>query len=307
MPLQTRPLANVGIEVFGFDINEPIDASMKSELEALWLEHAILLFRGQDITPEKQIEFSAIFGELERHPLEARISGEYPALFVLESGVNPERDEIETSFWDGEPLVGRLDWHMDLHYTGKPNRGALIRAVTVAEKGGTTGFGDLAKAYDALDPETRQSLEGLEVAYVFEMQRSKWRFANLEGYQAGPKSPKKPSDVGFPEFSDSIYPAVVTHPVSGRKVLEIVEQFLDRVIESEILRDHSGSRRRNLQDLFPRLFHPHRDAADRTHEPAFTWFPVKYLAGVEGRREIEMVDFDFDSIAAAVRNSAHLH
>jgi taurine dioxygenase len=39
--------------------------------------------------------------------------------------------------------------------------------------------------------------------------------------------------MGFPDFADSIYPAVVTHPISGRKVLEIVEQFLDRVIEPE--------------------------------------------------------------------------
>ena len=41
--------------------------------------------------------------------------------------------------------------------------------------------------------------------------------------------------MGFPEFPDAIYPAVVTHPVSGRKVLEIVEQFLDRVENAEAM------------------------------------------------------------------------
>jgi taurine dioxygenase len=66
MSLSTRPLANVGVEVFGFDINAPIDAETRAELEALWLEHAILLFRGQDIDAQKQIEFSSIFGPLER-------------------------------------------------------------------------------------------------------------------------------------------------------------------------------------------------------------------------------------------------
>lgn len=233
MALSIRPLNNVGVEVFGFDINDPIDDATRAELEALWLEHAILLFRGQDIDAKKQIEFSAIFGPLERHPLEVKMDQEHPELFVLESGTQPARDAADTSFWDGESIVGRLDWHMDLHYTGKPNRGALIRAVTVAEQDGTTGFGDLAKAYDALDSETQQRLEGLEVAYVFEMQRKKWRFADLSGYEPGPNSPKKPADVGFPEFADSIYPAVVTHPASGRKVLEIVEQFLDRIENAE--------------------------------------------------------------------------
>ncbi len=233
MKLHTRPLPHVGVEVFGFDINDPIDADTRSELERLWLEYAILLFRDQDIDARKQIEFSGIFGPLERHPLEVKISGEHPELFLVESGSDPVRDEIETSFWNGEAIVGRLDWHMDLHYTGRPNRGALMRAVTVPDRDGTTGFGDLAKAYDALDAATQHRLEGLEVAYVFEMQRKNWRFTDLTGYEPGPKSPKKPADVGFPEFADSIYPAVVTHPVSGRKVLEVVEQFLDRFENAE--------------------------------------------------------------------------
>ena len=122
---------------------------------------------------------------------------------------------------------------MDLHYTGKPNYGALLRAVHVAKEGGLTGFGDLAKAYDALSDELKAKIADIEVAYVFEMQRSKWRFVDNTGYEPGPYSPKKPADVGFPDFPDSVYPAIVTHPVSGRKVLEIVEQFLHRVIEPE--------------------------------------------------------------------------
>ncbi|MEM9174907.1 MAG: TauD/TfdA family dioxygenase [Myxococcota bacterium] len=258
MSLEVRPLENVGVEVYGFDINDPIDDATKAELEALWLEHAILLFRDQDIDARKQIEFSAIFGELERHPLEVKIESDHPELFVLEAGSNPARDAAETSYWNGEPIVGRLDWHMDLHYTAKPNRGALIRAVTVAEKDGATGFGDLAKAYDALDADTRARLEGLEVAYVFEMQRRNWRFVDLTGYEPGPNSPKKPSDVGFPDFPDSIYPLVVTHPVSGRRVLEVVEQFLDRIENAEAM----GLSRDEADDLLTRL-------VEHTRNPAF--------------------------------------
>lgn len=50
------------------------------------------------------------------------------------------------------------------------------------------------------------------------------------GAEPGPYSPKKPSDVRFPNFPESVYPAVMTHPISGMKVLGIVEQFLDRVV-----------------------------------------------------------------------------
>lgn len=52
------------------------------------------------------------------------------------------------------------------------------------------------------------------------------RYVNLEGYEPGPKSPRKPADMSFPGFPDAVYPAVHTHPVSGRKTLGTVEQFL---------------------------------------------------------------------------------
>ncbi len=231
MSFIVEELASVGAEVKGFDINDPMTPEMAAELKALWYQYGILVFRGQDVNPEKQIEFSRIFGPLEAHPLSTTTSQEYPELFVLENG--SDKDKFQTAFYQGKEIVGRLDWHMDLHYTGKPNHGALLRAVIVAEEDGLTGFGDLEKAWNALDADTQALLSKIEVAYQFNMQRRQMRFVDVEGYEPGPFSPKKPSDMGFPDFPDSIYPAVVEHPVTGRKILEICEQFLDRVIEPE--------------------------------------------------------------------------
>ena len=228
MSLTIRPLENVGVEVLGFDINQPYTEALKKELQALWYEHAILVVRDQPITPETQIAFSRVFGPLELHPLKATTSAQYPELFELENG--GEKDKFSTAYYCGEEIVGRLDWHMDLHYTAKPNHGAILTAVEVPGEDGLTGFGDLAKAYDALDIDTKSLLEKIEVAYAFSMQRRHMRYVNLEGYEPGPHSPRKPSDMNFPDFPEAAYPAAVTHPVSGRKVLGIVEQFLDRVI-----------------------------------------------------------------------------
>lgn len=259
MTINVTPLEHVGVEVSGFDINEALTDSIKAELKSLWYEHAILVFRDQDISPEKQIEFSRIFGPLEIHPLKINTSDEHLELFVLENG--GDKDSFFTAFYEGEEIVGRLDWHMDLHYTARPNHGALLRAVVVAEEDGLTGFGDLAKAYDALDSETQDLLEKLEVAYSFSMQRRHMRYVNLEGYEPGPHSPKKPADVGYPDFADAVYPAVVTHPVSGRKVLEIVEQFLDRVITPQ----QFGLSNDESIELLERL-------VAHTKKPEFTYF-----------------------------------
>ena len=229
MSLQVTPLNNVGVEVSGFDIRDPITPDLSHELNDLWNEHAILLFRNQDITPERQIEFSRTFGSLALHPLKVTRSEENPELFVLENG--GPNDRFQTARYKGETVVGRLDWHMDLHYTGRPNRGALLRAIELPSSDGLTGFGDLAKAYDALDEDTKALLEKIELAYAFCMQRRHMRYVDLEGYEPGEFSPKKPSDMNFPDFPDVAYPGAYAHPISGRKVLGVVEQFLDRIIK----------------------------------------------------------------------------
>ncbi|MAT93801.1 MAG: taurine dioxygenase [Halioglobus sp.] len=228
MALQVTPLDNVGVEVSGFDITQPVDEALAAELVALWDEHAILLFRGQDVNPERQIAFSRLFGELEIHPISETRSEDYPELFMLVN--DPQKEQFMTATYNGRQMAGRLDWHMDLHYTGKPNRGALLRGVVCAEEDGMTGFGDLARAYDALDEDTRALLEQIEVTYAFSMQRKHMRYVDLEGYEPGPYSPRKPADINYPNFPEVAYPAVVTHPVTGRKVLEICEQFLERII-----------------------------------------------------------------------------
>jgi len=259
MALQVSALDNVGVEISGFDITRPMSQELAAELVSLWDEHGILLFRQQEVTPENQIAFSRAFGDLELHPLSATTSQEYPELFMLVN--DPEKEKFMTANYAGRDMVGKLDWHMDLHYTGKPNRGALLRAVVCASEDGLTGFGDLAKAYDALDEETRALLEKIEVTYAFSMQRRHMRYVDLEGYEPGPFSPTKPSDLSYPNFPEVAYPAVVTHPVTGRKVLEICEQFLERIVAPH----KAGLSNDEAVDLLQRL-------VTHTRKPEFHYF-----------------------------------
>ena len=99
MTLHIKPLANVGVEVSGFDINRALDAATRDELVSLWNEHAILVFRGQDITPEKQIAFSRHFGPLEIHPLKVHTTAEHPELFTLEN--DAEKDKYNIACYHG--------------------------------------------------------------------------------------------------------------------------------------------------------------------------------------------------------------
>ena len=131
-----NPLCDaLGAKIEGFDFAAQWSDEEQQKLKDLWLEHGLLLVRGENANPENQIRFSKLFGELEAHPLKTIRSGEFPELMELnseDSRTNP------VAVWDGQEWVGRLGWHKDLVYTGKPNRGAILRAVRLPEVDGQT-------------------------------------------------------------------------------------------------------------------------------------------------------------------------
>ncbi|MCY3787950.1 MAG: TauD/TfdA family dioxygenase [Gemmatimonadetes bacterium] len=247
MSLSIEPLEHVGVQVLDFDLRQPISDAMAEELKALWYEHAILVFREQDIDAETQIELSRVFGPLAIHPLPSTRHPDHPELFINKAG--DEDDYLTLAYFDGEPLVARLDWHVDLIYTGKPNHGAVLRAVQVPDNEGMTGFGDRALAYDRLDSETQALLSDLEVAYHFVQNQGQMRFCDNVKFEPGPNLPKSVEEAGVPDFPDAAYPAVGTHPVSGRQVLQIVPFFLNRVIAPE----EAGLSEDEADDLLRRI------------------------------------------------------
>ena len=227
MTLQHRPLCDqLGTMIEGFDFAQEPDAALRDELYRLWLEYGLILIRGTNANPENQIRFSRLFGELEAHPLKTIRSGEFPELMELNS---EDARTSPVSVWDGEEWVGRLGWHKDLIYSGKPNRGAILRAVHLPSEDGQTGYADQARAYDALSEDLKARIDQLKVIYRFEVNLYRMPFLDTSNYIAGPGAPDKPSDIGFPDFPDSRYPLVLIHPETGRKVLNVCPMFLDRI------------------------------------------------------------------------------
>jgi taurine dioxygenase len=222
----TALLNDVGVAVEGIDLSRPLERAVEEELRALWLEHGLLLLRGQCRTVAEQIRFSRTFGELEIHPLERIRHKDYPELIELNSA---DEQTNPTSSWDGEDWIGRLGWHTDLIYSGKPNLGAVLRAVILPANDGQTGYADRGAAYNALPDSVKEEIADLEIVYRFEVNLYRMPYLDTSGYLAGPGAPDKPSDVGFPDFPDSVYPLVVSHPVSGRKVLNVCPMFLSHI------------------------------------------------------------------------------
>jgi taurine dioxygenase len=214
LTFEVKPLeGGIGAEVIGLDLDHPIDRETSKALNEVWLEAAIVLFRGVGTSSERQLSLSRAFGEIELHPIESiRLPDNEEIIMLAEKGESKQM----TYYFDGEPVVGRIPYHTDLIYTTTPNRGAILRMVEMPPVGGQTGWIDTAAAYDALPKETKSRIDKLEARFDFVYDLQKMRFGCPNKVEVGDYG-----TVEYPTFPDVAHPLVWTHPISGRKSLSL--------------------------------------------------------------------------------------
>jgi taurine dioxygenase len=227
MEFESRPLeGGIGAEVIGLDLAREIDDATARALNEVWLDAAIVLFRGGGTSDDRHLRLSRCFGELEVHPVESiRLEGNPEIIRLAEKG---DRKQM-TYHFDGEPVVGRIPFHTDLIYTTTPNRGAVLRMVEKPAVGGETAWIDTAAAYDALSQEMKDKIEGLEARFDFIVDLRKMRFGKTSKIEVGDFG-----NVDYPEFPDVAHPLVWTHPISGRKSLSLSTVHLIDMVGMEI-------------------------------------------------------------------------
>lgn len=221
MTFQLKRLSSpIGRDVTGLDISGEIAPETAAALHAAWLEHGFLVFRGIGTCPEAQLRLSRCFGELEPHSIPVFRHPDYSDLILLTNEGGPTGPIYD---FEGEQIHGRIPWHADGAYLPTPNSGALLRMVRKTEKGGQTGWLDLALAYDELDPATKVEIETLEAVYLFRTGLEEMRFNNPGGTRLSPRKEN------YPHFPPVLNPLVWVHPETGRKVLNVSTLNIDHI------------------------------------------------------------------------------
>ena len=64
----TRVGAQLGAEITGIDLRQPVSDEQRDAIENALAENALLIFRNQDISSQNLIDFGSRFGELTVHP-----------------------------------------------------------------------------------------------------------------------------------------------------------------------------------------------------------------------------------------------
>ena len=197
--LDIRPLsAAIGAEIFGVDLAEAQSDDTIQELRAALLEHVVIFFRDQELSPQQLLALAERFGEPVEYPL---IKGLPECPLVLPIVKEPHE---RTNF-------GGI-WHSDTAYLERPALGTLLYALETPPAGGDTLFANMYLAYETLSEGMRRLLDGL-------------RAVNVAGKPATLRTREvmhgKRGTAVDPEATSAIHPVVRTHPETGRKSLYV--------------------------------------------------------------------------------------
>lgn len=204
--VKVEPLtATIGAEVGGVDLADDLGDDVIDEIRQALLEWKVLFFRDQhQLDRERHIAFGRRFGELEVHPITPK-DQEHPEVFVIPAG--------------GE-FRAPDNWHCDVTWRPAPSLGSILRAVKLPPLGGDTLWADMGRAYDLLDDETKERIDGLRATHDYTA-----AFGRGQPSEVQARMREKHPTVE--------HPVVRTHPETGRKTLFVNVGFTQAIVGME--------------------------------------------------------------------------
>jgi taurine dioxygenase len=168
------------------------------------LEHLVIFFRDQDMTPDRMLAFARRFGDIHRHPFIAGMP-DYPEVLELVKKPSDKRN------FGG-------DWHTDQMFAPEPAMGTMLWAKQVPAAGGDTMFANQYLAYEALSDGMKRMIANVRGVCVGDKKKGGVsRLAHNAATLASVKTVEPPKDLQ----TTSPHPLVRTHPETGRKSLYI--------------------------------------------------------------------------------------
>lgn len=203
-----RVAGALGAEIGGVDLSQDLPEATIAAIRAALVEHQVIFFRDQDLTPAQQVAFGRRFGPLNVHPYVQGMDGQPEVMEIIKE----PSDRI--NFGGG--------WHSDMSFLERPSIGSILYAVEIPEFGGDTLFASQAAAYDALSPGLKATLETLNAVH------SASREYSAQGHSAQKRGSMQVAEAdGY--VGEYVHPMVLTHPETGRKALYVNPAFTLRI------------------------------------------------------------------------------
>ena len=195
--IEVRRVAGaLGAEIGGVDIAQPLGDGVVAEIRRALLEHLVIFFRGQSLTPQAELAFARRFGEPMEYP---QLKG-LPECPLVTLVIKREHDRVN---------FGGI-WHSDTTYLERPPMASMLYAVELPPYGGDTLFANQYLAYESLSEGLKAVLAGLiGVNSSTKADASRTREDRLRETGAELK------------VLVGEHPVVRTHPETGRRALYV--------------------------------------------------------------------------------------
>ena len=198
----------LGAEIRGIDLRRPLDAETVAALRAAWLDHLVLVFRGQDLDEDDQARFAGAFGTPSATQRPDKRS---------EKHIPDRRILLITNIREnGKPIGflpdGELQFHSDSAFLEQPLMATVLYAVAIPSHGGNTLFANAYMAFEALPPVLKRRLADRKGHNVYD-------------YTTQVKTGKL-DRTGLPH---AVHPVIRTHPETGGKAI-----YVNRLMTEEI-------------------------------------------------------------------------
>ena len=145
---RVEPVAGaLGAEVSGLDLARPMAEATLAALRRAWLEHLVLFFRDQTLSPAQFLALGRRFGEVVEYP------------FV--KGLDDHPEIIPVLKLPHEHVNFGGVWHSDTAYLEVPPMASMLIARELPPVGGDTLFANMYLAYETLSDGMKRMLEGL--------------------------------------------------------------------------------------------------------------------------------------------------
>jgi len=145
--LRVRPVtAACGARVEGVDLAADLDDGVIAEIRRAVLDHQVVFFSGQALTPEHQVAFSRRFGPCS------------PVPFIEPTADHPEVIAVVREASETQPFTFGSLWHSDFSFLPEPPFGSILHALEVPPVGGDTLWASQTLAYSTLSSGMRALL-----------------------------------------------------------------------------------------------------------------------------------------------------
>ena len=157
------PLSEImGVEIENVDLSAPLPDAVFAQIARAFLDHKLLVFRGQELSSRQIQAFAERFGPIEVHtvrrPDGSVLDGVHAVTNLDAEGKPSQKPHINANYF----------CHSDKSHYPAPALLSMLYAVELPPDGGETEFANMATAYAELPPEMKQRIEGLKVENDFE-------------------------------------------------------------------------------------------------------------------------------------------